>query len=473
MPGLDRMAERRQIVLEHYAGFLRKEHRPDIWREVARYALGRYDQIDENVIRDTCAFIAARKDCADFVIQGVLRLMAWERDSGSPKLSPQIHAMMKDTVLGFKYWVDEPGDTVMYMGSENHRFLFHVAEWLAGLLFPTEEFTNSRQNGLFHSQKGYVYITEWLRQRGRFGFDEWHSNSYYPICIAPLINVYDFASHEGQQKLRQMTGVVLDYMFFNMAADSLHGILGTTHGRSYGIYVKYPDFEGTSPTSWLLFGVGSVSAGSDGMGPVTVASSLYQLPKILADIATDEEAVVESKIRQGIVRTSARHADFVVYRTPDYLISGLQDHRKGEFESSTHVAQVTLGNKVVIFWSCPHTSGEGSGLRPDYWSGSTTLPRVIQHRNVMSLTWRLTWRAWMSHCFFEQERLDEVRFAGNWAFGRVGKGYVGIYSQNGFTVGDEGNTRAASCNARRVRTPGWSSAGARRIGARSTRSWPR
>ena len=232
--------------------FLRKESRPDIWREVARYALGRYDQIDEGVIRDTCAFIAARKDCADFVIQGVLRLMAWERDSGSPKLSPQIHAMMKDTVLGFKYWVDEPGDTVMYMGSENHRFLFHVAEWLAGLLFPTEEFTNSRQNGLFHSQKGYVYITEWLRQRGRFGFDEWHSNSYYPICIAPLINVYDFASHEGQQKLRQMTGAVLDYMFFNLAADSLHGVLGTTHGRSYGIYVKYPDFEGTSPTCWLL-----------------------------------------------------------------------------------------------------------------------------------------------------------------------------------------------------------------------------
>jgi hypothetical protein len=164
MPGLERMAERRRMVLEHYAGFLHKGTRPDIWREVARYALGRYDQIDEGVIRETCEFIAARKDCADFVIQGILRLMAWERDVAAPRLSPQIHAMMKDTVLGFKYWVDEPGDTVMYMGSENHRFLFHVAEWLAGLLFPTEEFTNSRQNGLFHSQKGYVYITEWLRR---------------------------------------------------------------------------------------------------------------------------------------------------------------------------------------------------------------------------------------------------------------------------------------------------------------------
>ena len=450
MPGLERMAERRRMVLEHYAGFLHKGARPDIWREVARYALGRYDQIDEGVIRETCEFIAARKDCADFVIQGILRLMAWERDAAAPRLSPQIHAMMKDTVLGFKYWVDEPGDTVMYMGSENHRFLFHVAEWLAGLLFPTEEFTNSRQNGLFHSQKGYVYITEWLRQRGRFGFDEWHSNSYYPVCIAPLINVYDFASHEGQYKLRQMAGAVLDYMFFNLAADSLHGVFGATHGRSYGIYVKYPDFEGTSAIAWLLFGVGSMSVGSDGMGPVAVASSLYPLPKILADIATDDQAVVESKIRQGILRTSARHADFVVYRTPDYMLSGLQDHRKGEFEPSTHVAQVTLGNKVVIFWSCPHTLGEGSGLRPDYWSGNTTLPRVIQHRNVLSLTFRLTWRAWMSHCFFEQERFDEVRFAGRWAFGRVGRGYVGIYSQHGFTVGAEGQYagRELQCPAR-------------------------
>ena len=79
--------------------------------------------------------------------------MFWERDSRQRQLSPEINALMKDTVLGFKYWVDEPGDTVMYMGSENHRLLFHVAEWMAGLLFPTEEFTNSRQNGLFHSQR--------------------------------------------------------------------------------------------------------------------------------------------------------------------------------------------------------------------------------------------------------------------------------------------------------------------------------
>ena len=463
MPGYDRLTERRRAVLEHYTVNEERRSAWGIWSQVARYALLYKDPsglsnpkglaVDEDNVRETCEFIAARKDCADFVIQGLLRIMIWEREQ--QRLSPQINALMKDTVLGFKYWVDEPGDTVMYMGSENHRLLFHVAEWMAGQLFPTEEFTNSRQRGLYHATKGRMYITEWLRQRGRFGFDEWHSNSYFPVNIAPLVNVYDFAIYEDS-KLRQMAGAVLDAMFFTLAADTFHGVFGTTHGRSYGINLKYPDFEGTSPTCWLLYGTGSLVKGSSGMSPVTVATSAYVLPRLLADIAADNQAVVESRQRHGVLRGTAPHADFCVYRTPDYLLSGLQDHRKGEYESSTHVGQVTLGRKAgeqqaVIFWSSPLTSGEGSGLRPDYWSGHITLPRVVQVRNVMALTWRLASPfAWMTHCFFEQARFDEVRFVGKWAFARVGQGYTGIYSQNGFAVGDFGQYagRELICRAR-------------------------
>ncbi len=461
--GYENLGVRRRIVLEHYAGNEERRSAWGIWNQVARYALRYKDpsglsnpkglDVDEDNLRETCEFIAARKDCADFVIQGLLRLMVWEREQ--QRLSSQINALMKDTVLGFKYWVDEPGDTVMYMGSENHRLLFHVAEWMAGQLFPTEEFTNSRQRGLYHATKGRMYITEWLRQRGRFGFDEWHSNSYFPVNIAPLVNVYDFAISEDY-KLRQMAGAVLDAMFFTLAADTLNGVFGTTHGRSYGVNLKYPDFEGTSPTCWLLYGTGSLVKGSSGMSPVTVATSAYTLPKLLADIAVDDQAVVESRQRHGVLRGAAPHADFCVYRAPEYLLSGLQDHRKGEYESSTHVGQVTLGRKAgeqqaVIFWSSPLTCGEGSGLRPDYWSGHITLPRVVQHRNVMALTWRLASPfAWMTHCFFEQARFDEVRFADKWAFARVGQGYVGIYSQNGFEVGDFGQYagRELVCRAR-------------------------
>ena len=443
-PGYENTEQRRLMLLEHCGAHIEYEAH-SIWREVALYALGQYERINLDTLRLTCQFIAARNDCSDFAIQGILRLMFWERLE--PHLSPEINALMKDTVLGFKYWVDEPGDTVMYMGSENHRLLFHVAEWMAGMLFPTEMFTNSQQNGLFHYQKAYVYITEWLRQRGRYGFDEWHSNSYLPVCLAPLMNVYDFCVHEGQYKLRQMVQAVLDQIFFYLAADTYDGFWGTTHGRSYGIYVKYADFDGIAPCCWLYYATGALTAMTSSnivtidignMGPVSLATSGYKPPRLFYEIAHDRSAVVEARQRQGILRGSLRHANFVVYRTPDYMLCGLQDHRKGEFESSTHVAQVTLGNKALIFWSCPHTTGEGSGLRPDYWSGHTTLPRVIQHKNVMALTWRLSQFAWMSHCWLEPAHFDEVRLEGNWAFARSGEGYVGIYSQHGLRWGEYG-----------------------------------
>jgi hypothetical protein len=102
------------------------------------------------------------------------------------------------------------------------------------------------------------------------------------------------------------------------------------------------------------------------------------------------------------------------------------------------VAQVTLANKAVIFWSCPYTTNEGGGLRPDYWSGNACLPRVVQQQNVLALTFRLAHGAWMSHCFFETARFDEVHFSGKWVFARAGCGYVGIWSQNGMHTGDFG-----------------------------------
>jgi hypothetical protein len=125
------------------------------------------------------------------------------------------------------------------------------------------------------------------------------------------------------------------------------------------------------------------------------------------------------------------------------------------------VAQVTLGQKAgeqpaVVFWSCPLTSGEGSGLRPDYWSGHIALPRVVQVKNVLALTWRLPRYAWMTHAFFEPARFDEVRGVddvegcGAWVFARVGDGYVGIYSAQGMAFGDEGQYagRELVCHAR-------------------------
>lgn len=446
--GYEHLEERKHILLEHFSenpkylrgefwtpvgGYILGEYEK-IWAQVAKYALERYEDIDEKIIIETCKYISERKDCSEFLLQAILRLMAW--DQKNLKLNSEVRALMKDTVLGFRYWVDEPGESIMHMSSENHRILLHTAEWLAGELFPTEEFTNTHQRGLYHALKGRMYIVEWLRQRGRFGFDEWNSNCYYPINIAALVNIYDFAPEE-EYKLRQMAKQVLDYMFFILAEDTFHGIFGTTHGRSYCPYIKYPDFEYTSSICWLLYGEGSLWGGS-GMGAVSLATSKYKLPEIFSKIANDYTRIIESYQRQGFSLDPEPSANFLVYRTPDYMISTLQDYQKGISTPQTHVAQVTLDNKVVIFWSCPPTTSEGPGLRPDYWSGNITLPRAIQYRNVLALIWKQNQLSWMTHCFFEPAKFDAVVFERNWVFGQVRDGYVGIYSHKGVSLGKYG-----------------------------------
>ncbi len=427
--GADAYEARRKALLTYVADHA-DPRLSDPTVQVARYALGRYEEIDEQALADNCDFIDARFDCADFMMNGLLRLMYMDREAN--RLSPAIKERIKSAVVGFKYWVDEPGDTVMWMDSENHRMLFHTAEWLAGQLYPTEIFTNSGLPGLYHATKGRMYLAEWIRQRGHYGFDEFHSNTYMAASIMPLTNVVDFALYEDH-KLRQLAEGLIDYMAFSLAADSHKGVLGTPHGRSYGDPNKYPEIAPTSALTWLLYGRGYLTRMNS--GAVAIATSRYRPPEMFYDIAHDDQATVTSHIRQGLLQgwqgEPMRDANIIVHRTPDYTIASMQDQLRTN-NVTVHPAQATFDEGISLFWTCPSTSGEGGGLRPDYWGGSATLPRIIQHKNVMSLSWRMDKFNWMSHCWIERARFDEVRELGKWVVVRKGKGYAAIYSQHGY-----------------------------------------
>jgi hypothetical protein len=187
-----------------------------------------------------------------------------------------------------------------------------------------------------------------------------------------------------------------------------------------------------------LYGTGGFSWLASFNAPIALATSDYRPPAMLADMATDAKAEVTSRQRHGLLRGEEPHAQFCVHRTPEFMVSGLQDWGKGRLEPQVHPAHVTLPGRLSIFWSCPQTSDQGPGQRPDYWSGSTNLPRVVQYQNVVALVYRLGSRAWMSHCYFDVGQFEEVRAAGNWVFARRGSAYVAIYSQHGMQRATEG-----------------------------------
>ena len=115
--------------------------------------------------------IDARLDCADFVIPALIRML--HAHGGTERLSSGMAARIKESLVNFKYWLDEPGDVQACYFTENHQILYHSAEYLAGQLLPDEIFPNNGMTGREHRAHGEAFLRRWLGWRIRFGFSEW------------------------------------------------------------------------------------------------------------------------------------------------------------------------------------------------------------------------------------------------------------------------------------------------------------
>jgi hypothetical protein len=134
-------------------------------------------------------------------------------------------------------------------------------------------------------------------------------------------------------------------------------------------------------------------------------------------------------------------ANKITYRTPDAMLSTAQDYRPGEEGAQQHIWQATLGPYAVVFVTNPGPHGRSQG--PGYWSANGRMPRNAQYRNVLIsiynierhvLPGRLESRPYgYTHAYFPKWAFDEVidvpsPSGGGWIFGRVGDGYIALYS---------------------------------------------
>ena len=252
----------------------------------------------------------------------------------TPAFPPELIQPLRECILGFKYWNDEPGSDAMCYTTENHSILFHTCEVLAGQLFPDQIFANNGQTGQWHRETGERRALEWLRDRAANGFKEWDSNCYFEEDTLALSHLADLAEDD---EVAEMAAVVLDKMMFTMAVNSFRGVFGSTHGRTYTPFIKSGYNEATSGISRLLWGMGVFN--SHVLGTVSLACSDYELPPVIAEIAADLPEEMWSRERHAgelaLWRNSGSHGvevNKVTYKTPDYyalLRAGLASRRKG------------------------------------------------------------------------------------------------------------------------------------------------
>lgn len=378
---------------------------------------------DIPAVEETIRYIDARYDCADFAMHGLLRLYFRYRDSKA--LPGELKEAMKRCILGFKYWEDEPGKSMMFTRSENHEILFFSAEYLAGLLFPTETFRNSGQNGLFHIQKGKSMAERWIKEKGTYGFMEWHSNTYYEEDLLALVNLYDFA--ETNSYIRILARQLIDLIVLLIATHSFKGVMGTTHGRCYEDTVIHPELEPMSHLNWLLLGEPRLLRDDRlSIGAVALLDSDYAPDPAWASIAKSEEELY-TLTRMGLFpHEGLGGVNCATYRTADYMVSGLVESHKGRHGHQVQAGQVLLGGNVPVFVTCFDNKSETT--RPSYWGGQYRMPKTIACKNVLAYVYRIDEAAGYTHCYFPIPQFDETRRAGKWIFGRKADAYVAVYS---------------------------------------------
>jgi hypothetical protein len=273
---------RRKAFLEHCARNPAPLNTKATYYELARMAAG--EAAHEGVIQAALDYIDQRKDCADFVLHAILRLL-YQFNEGVG-LSQATKDRARQTVLGFKYWPDEPGRDSLCTWTENHQILYASGAYLAGQLYPDETFTNSGHRGREKMALNRGRILRWMDLRFRSGFSEWLSHVYYDEDLTALLSLVDFCQ-DGE--IRRRASMIIDLLLLDMALNSQQGVFGSTHGRSYGNTKKWASNEGTTDTAKLLFGTGVFSS-FDNMSAVAFAlSENYHLPAVIVAIADDRQ----------------------------------------------------------------------------------------------------------------------------------------------------------------------------------------
>lgn len=301
MPFAPTFEERRRVYCEHVRANPAPLNTKAVYPELVRLNAG--ETPHAGILHAALDYMQSRKDCSDFTLHSILRLLY--QFGSHPSLDPSLLARVKETILGFKYWPDEPGSDSLCTWTENHQILFASGAYLAGQLFPSQTFTNSGKTGAELMADSRPRILRWLDLRFRTGFSEWLSHVYYDEDLAALLSLADFCQ---EQAIRIQAVMVLDVLLLDMALNSFRGVFGSTHGRSYENTKKWASNEGTADTLKLLFGMG-VFSGFDNMSAACLAlSTTYRPPTVLEAIAQDQgRPEMLNHQRMGIRLAEAGH----------------------------------------------------------------------------------------------------------------------------------------------------------------------
>ena len=255
-------------------------------------------------LQDVWDHIDEWRDTRDFelmYLHWVVGLADGETDMRT--LDPKVIEAIEQRMADNRYqWNDPlPADRLdnQWFWSENHIIIGLVNEHLAGQRMPDRTFTVTGLTGADHQERTKPAILDWIHERSRFGFFEWHSHVYMKKNVAPLLTLVEFAE---DPELVRAAGMALDLCVLDMAGACHESTYAASRGRTYA-KDKLGEREGTFDTFKLLFDDTdeAYGEGADSSATYFAGSTRYRHPQVLVELATAADP--------GVLRE--RHGIFV------------------------------------------------------------------------------------------------------------------------------------------------------------------
>ena len=419
---------------------------PRVGRLLSMFATDTVDPVAvETILRDTLQTIEERHDCSDFSMVPLLWVWGLYRE----RLTGTMQRRVRRAILDWRYWIDEPGNDVMWFWSENHVLCFHVSQYIAGTLFPDAIFTCSGRTGREQQQIAADRLHRWFDSIEKHGLGEWNSSAYYPIDFIGVFGLYGWCDDALKARCRAL----LDSIFLMVGLHTLKGIAAGSQGRAYDKELKAGPQTELSPFCRVAFGEGWLNGGVAAL-PLYCLSD-YEAPDLARKAALwDRLEGIIAHYTQGYEHSGK----LALFKNNNAMLSAVVNHAPGRKGFQEHVVDVRLsGHPMARLWvNHPGELDPWGTKRPSFWSGNGILPQVAQHADTTLLIYDLgeSPEIGFVHAFAERDGLDEIRVDGHWLFARAGDGYAGIWASAPIDVIETGATAGREFRAHGLRT-GW------------------
>lgn len=404
----------------------------NVYRAAVCFKLNRDTDKAEQIILEEIDGVNQRKDCSDFHFTIIIYIYHTYYD----KLSPKARKVIEDAMTGYRYWIDEPGDDVMWFFSENHALLFHICQYLAGKYLPDSTFTNSGMPGTEVCRKGEALLNEWFEGFFEEFITEWNSNAYIPVDVLGLGTLYNLtgdcpALHEKAKK-------ALDMICYALAVNQHKGAIMTSFGRTYEKEMKGNYNAGTTALLYILYNAGYLNRGTNGY--ISIILGDYEAPQEYAKYLNLTEPV--ELIHQN-TQGFEQHVNLYLYKNHQVLLSTAVGFKPYENGYQEHIVQAVIDETAQVFINHPGESHPYGSGRPNFWAGNGNLPLAVQYENVSILRYDIPEenRIDYTHAYVPISEFKKYIGSANAIALEKDGGYIGIRVMNELRMQQEGPCR--------------------------------